>query len=191
MNGDYPIRNEEELREFFSRHDIRTYLLNRRGLLQEFAKLQHNNAGESVRGALFQIELDSDGMKKLGTLYGFAPWDQVPIEIAQRLTRLFPSPSLVACVKSRGFACIASGSITMSDARALAKRTLEAISEPIALSVQGELIEVVQLACMGVALWEQSIVDLTQLMEKADYALIVAQDRGAGHCATYEDCGLP
>jgi diguanylate cyclase (GGDEF)-like protein len=190
MNGDFPIRNEEELREFFSCHDSRTYLLNRRGLLQQFAKLQHDNPDEEVRGALFLIELDSDGMKRLGSLYGFASWDQVPIEIAQRLKRMFLSPGIVACVNAHAFACIVSGSITIPDAKTLAIRALEAIAEPIELLVQGERIEVVQLACMGVALWEQSIDDLTQLIENVDRALIEAQDRGAGQCVTYADGGF-
>jgi GGDEF domain-containing protein len=104
MSDDFPIQNESELRKYFDRHDPLTYAANRRGLQEEFLKIQEGRYGIGESHALFFVDLDH--FKESNDLYGMRGGDQILIEVTQRLRIAIHPGGTVGRIGADQFVCL-------------------------------------------------------------------------------------
>ena len=184
MPEDFPIQNESELREYFDHHDPLTYAANRRGLQEEFLRIQQGKYGIGESHALFFVDLDH--FKEANDLYGFWGGDQILIEAAERLRSVIHPGGTVGRIGGDQFACLIPTIGIAIDVKVFAERVLDRFKTPFPIDLPTESIEVKQLASLGVVVWNSSTVELNTLMGDANRAQIEARIRGDGQCVIRE-----
>ena len=161
----------ERLREQ-AHHDALTGLANRL-LLEDRLKAAIRHARRYERGFAFML-IDLDWFKEVNDRHGHGIGDELLIEVAHRLLSCVRESDTVARFGGDEFAAILEDTVEREEAEHVARRMVESLSRPFALSVG----EVVISASVGVAFFPRDGVSTKQLYKHADDALYAAKASG-------------
>ena len=162
-----------------ARHDPMTGLANRlkfRERLEENAR----NLGSGQGFALHCIDLDK--FKEVNDTHGHPAGDVLLKSVARRLEATVRSGDVVARLGGDEFAVVQLGAASQAEAAALARRLIEAVSEPMV--VHGHRIEIG--ATIGVALAPGDGTNPDDLLKHADMALYRAKADGRGRHSFFD-----
>jgi two-component system, cell cycle response regulator len=157
--------------------DPLTGLFNRRYALQHLAGIAQLSRDTGLPFAVMVVDLDR--FKQVNDAFGHPAGDAVLVEVAQRMTAALRSEDLLARIGGEEF-LIALPATDLATARRLADRVCAAISAaPIALPGQKE-IGITASAGLALCNAAQSWIteDVTQVIDRADKALMVAKAEG-------------
>ncbi len=124
-------KQAEARREFESRHDMLTGLLNRRALMETLpiAQSRANRGGQSL-GLLF---IDLDGFKAVNDTHGHEAGDRLLTEIATRLRGVVRKTDSVFRLAGDEFTVLLEGLHDARSAHVAAAKIIEAVSRPVAV----------------------------------------------------------
>lgn len=152
-------------------------------------RLEHALAAGRRTGApLSLLMVDLDGFKPVNDVYGHAAGDAVLVEVAARLRTCTRPGDTLARIGGDEFAIVLP-SAGRNDAAAVARRTIERISAPVALAGAGD---VAVGASVGIAVSQGSPHGGGDLLREADLALYAAKRGGRGqhvvfHSGVHDD----
>ncbi|KZC40227.1 diguanylate cyclase response regulator [Rhodanobacter sp. FW510-R12] len=128
--------------------------------------------------------IDLDGFKQVNDSHGHAAGDALLQEIAARLSTQLRSNDTVARLGGDEFALLLEDIEDPRLALQLGEKLCAALSEPCALSVGGQPIEVRVGASIGIAPYRPDAADDAdeRLMQAADHAMYAAKRGGKGRC---------
>jgi diguanylate cyclase (GGDEF)-like protein len=162
---------EERIR-FAAHHDDLTQLSNRLMFQQRLRKAIA--ASRSADQAFALLCLDLDGFKLINDMHGHGFGDSLLVGVAQRLRESVRDNDTVARMGGDEFAIIQRIDGQSEEAIDLAKRLIEAISQPFELAGRQALVGV----SIGIALSTEHGESPDQLMRNADHALYRAKKAG-------------
>lgn len=166
----------EAQREYDSRHDVLTGLLNRRALTERLpiAQARARRTGKML-GVLF---IDLDGFKAVNDTHGHEAGDKLLCEIAGRLQDTVRETDSVFRLAGDEFTVLLEDMTdTYADAHAVAQKLVERISLPIDLYGQDATVG----ASIGIAIFTPgSGVSGADLVKEADYWMYEAKKAGRG-----------
>ncbi len=160
-------------------HDDLTQLANRASFVERVTQDTRN--GDRLGHAL--IMLDLDGFKLVNDGYGHEIGDQVLIETAHRLRMSCRPDDLVARFGGDEFSLWCPGLCDDDGIRAFVHRLLEAIEQPIPIASTVSSVS----ASVGVVVTTDSLIEISDLLSKADAAMYRAKSLGAGRHVVYDD----
>ena len=147
--------------------------------------------GDRLRQAIARVKrgeaialhyLDLDRFKPVNDGYGHAVGDAVLRAVAERLRTTARATDTVARLGGDEFVVVQVGMKSDTEAAALARRLLKALSA--AYEIAGETIEIG--ASIGIALSPLNGEDPDELLRKADHALYRSKKQGRGSYAFFE-----
>ncbi len=156
-------------------YDTLTGLPNRRAFLKTF------DEHLARPGAFYLGLLDLDGFKPINDIYGHASGDQVLVEVARRLCVMCGPKAVVARLGGDEFAVILPG-LYEKELRTLGDDLCALLAEPYALDSETAYLSV------SVGFTERAPDDdnASRLLERADYALYEAKERGRGMAVLFD-----
>ncbi|MFF1255008.1 EAL domain-containing protein [Pseudarthrobacter sp. NPDC058329] len=161
---------EKELQRL-ALHDALTGLPNRAGLKSELD--QHLAGRTGGAGMLAVLFIDLDHFKAVNDSLGHAAGDELLISVAHRLASAAAGTSTVARLAGDEFVVV-DAFAAPSEATALAAGLLEVLKAPM----QIEGLEIVTSASIGVAVAEDAVETLDNLIRRADIAMYRAKELG-------------
>ena len=168
-------KQAEARREYESRHDALTGLLNRRALMETLpvAQARAQRGGQTL-GLLF---IDLDGFKAVNDTYGHEAGDRLLGEIATRLRGEVRKTDSVYRLAGDEFTVLLEGLCDARSAHVAAAKLIEAVSRPV--DVEGGLARVG--ASIGLALFAaDGDASPEQLIREADEHMYQAKRAGKG-----------
>lgn len=159
-------------------HDSLTGLSNR-VLFAERTKLALQNREDNKLAVLF---IDLDDFKTVNDSLGHQAGDAMLAEVADRLADVVAEEDTVARFGGDEFAVLLESAVDRRDAQNVARRALEALSEPIDLGTR----TVRASASIGIAMAADEDPDVDELMRNADVAMYLSKSRGKGRLEFYE-----
>ena len=160
-------------------HDPLTGLPNR-ALFQE--RFEHaSSASDGRDGWSAVMLLDLDDFKSVNDSLGHDVGDQLLAELARRLSSTARANDMLCRLGGDEFLYLVEGLASAAEARAVARRLLEALAAPFYLA--GERVE--QHASLGLVIREHLGEDWAELLQDADSALYEAKRQGKGGFATF------
>ena len=181
---------EEEIRKL-AFYDPLTGLPNRRLLNDRLIQTMAVSKRHNVHCAL--IFLDMDNFKPLNDEYGHEVGDRMLVEVAGRLKHCIRSMDTVARFGGDEFVILLGEldqdkEVSVSQARKVAEKILEALSEPYLLRVEqeGMLIRHVSSASLGVAVFMDHLVSVAEVLKWADAAMYQAKAGGRNQICFHE-----
>jgi diguanylate cyclase (GGDEF)-like protein/PAS domain S-box-containing protein len=166
----------EAQREYDSRHDALTGLLNRRALTESLPIAQaRSRRTRKILGVLF---IDLDGFKAVNDTYGHEAGDKLLCEIARRLQDTVRKTDSVFRLAGDEFTVLLEDMTdTYPDAHAVAKKIIEQLSIPIELCGQSATVG----ASVGIAIFTpESSKSAAELVKEADRWMYEAKKAGRG-----------
>ncbi|WP_156937703.1 GGDEF domain-containing phosphodiesterase [Haloglycomyces albus] len=156
--------------------DPLTGLANRRALLSRLEEVAfHNN------DRVILLLLDLDGFKNVNDTRGHDQGDEVLQEVARRMLDMLRPTDVAARLGGDEFAVMLRSS--WADARALAEKLVDELSEPYELGeAQVEFVT----ASVGLAVVDESVENPQTLLRNADLALRSAKQSGKNRCETFD-----
>ena len=127
--------------------------------------------------------LDLDKFKHINDTYGHNVGDQLLIEVAKRFKKVFRSNELFARLGGDEFAFVCSQLKSLTEAKQIGKRLLDALAEPF--MIDDHLIH--SSASVGMALFPPNGKTPTELMKCADIAMYRAKQSISDKLCVYED----
>jgi diguanylate cyclase (GGDEF)-like protein len=172
-------RAEAQLR-YQAFHDSLTGLANRALF---YDRLEHalELSRRSPRG-LAVLLIDLDRFKPINDSLGHAAGDELLVAVADRISGCMRSADTAGRLGGDEFVVLAEGVATVEEARGVAERVIEVLSEP--LSLAGTEISV--RASIGVAFAPTAVEDADELLNNADAAMYTAKREAAGTCRVFE-----
>jgi diguanylate cyclase (GGDEF)-like protein len=132
--------------------------------------------------ALAVLFIDLDRFKDVNDTYGHKAGDELIQLVAQRLVNVIRSTDTLARFGGDEFAIIQTGLRSAADAEGLAKRILDALTQPFAISDT----QVIVGASIGVALAPENGNSRETLMRLADTALYQAKSEGRNRYSFFQ-----
>ena len=132
--------------------------------------------------ALAVLFIDLDRFKDVNDTYGHKAGDELIQLVAQRLVNVIRSTDTLARFGGDEFAIIQTGLRSAADAEGLAKRILDALTQPFAISDT----QVIVGASIGVALAPENGNNRETLMRLADTALYQAKSEGRNRYSFFQ-----
>jgi len=177
------MKEAHERVEHIAFHDALTQLPNRLLLFDRLRQAVLSAERTDRRVAVCYLDLD--GFKAINDLHGHDAGDEVLVEVAQRLKSALRGNDTAARMGGDEFVILLSllEDHTWSN---VTERLLSAIAEPIALS-DGSTVAVA--GSMGVAVSPDDGVEASDLLVKADQAMLRAKRRGKGCIETARSSG--
>ncbi|MEE9417488.1 MAG: GNAT family N-acetyltransferase, partial [Acidimicrobiales bacterium] len=170
-------RGQDRLRHD-AEHDALTGLANRVLFTDRTAEaLAKDDSGDIA--VLF---IDLDDFKTINDSLGHESGDQFLTEVARRLQRCVGANDTVARFGGDEFAILLESAIDRRDAANVARRALEALSDPISLDVR----DVRASASIGIALCLEDSTTTETLLRNADVAMYLSKSRGKGRFEFFE-----
>lgn len=166
----------EAQREYDSRHDALTGLLNRRALTESLPIAQaRSRRTRKILGVLF---IDLDGFKAVNDTYGHEAGDKLLCEIARRLQDTVRKTDSVFRLAGDEFTVLLEDMTdTYPDAHAVATKIIEQLSIPIDLCGQSATVG----ASVGIAIFTpESSKSAAELVKEADRWMYEAKKAGRG-----------
>lgn len=173
----YRIDAEEHLRYAALTDDL-TGLANRRALLDEVERRQH----DADAGSIALLLIDLDRFKVMNDHLGHKAGDQVLQVIADRIRTSLRPGDFAARFGGDEFVVVLHDEDGSLGAVATASRLLDLISLPI--DVLGQ--RVAHTASVGIALGDQSGLTATDLLGRADIAVYEAKSQGRNRIAVFD-----
>ena len=162
--------------------DILTGLPNRfmfgRLLESEIERVHRSVGGQGL--AILYVDLDR--FKEINDTYGHAAGDRLVVAITQRMSTLLRSSGRLTRIGGDEFAIIQTDVVGPRDAEILARRMLDATTEPVEIGGAEVFISM----SIGVALFPHDAQDAEELMRRADLALYRAKNEGRNRHCFYE-----
>ena len=172
------VQAEEQLR-YLAEHDDLTGLHNRRALLAHLdARLAAGQPGPV--SALF---FDLDRLKAINDYLGHTAGDWFIRVLAERLRRGAEVPSLIARLGGDEFVVVPANPMDADTAEALAYRLQSTLRERV--SIDGEMLT--RTVSIGVALGIPGQHNTSDLLRRADQAVLAAKNSGGNTVAVFTD----
>ena len=168
--------------DFLRRYDELTGLANRATFHQRLTGVMAHIDDFDSWVALILVDLDEFTM--INNSLGHAVGDEVICTIARRIESVLRFGDWVARLGGDEFAVVCGDVTSVADALTVARRVIGAITEPIALD---EDIDVVLHASAGVVLASTADDDSARMLRDADAALTVAKDMGRNRVEVFDD----
>ena len=156
-------------------HDPLTGLANRALFQDRLTQAQARTVREGGRGAVILLNLDD--FKGVNDTYSHGIGDELLTAVARRLESVTRSSDTLCHFGGDEFLYLAEGLKSADEAQEIAKRLLEALAQPF--SIAGMKLE--QQASMGIALWDTTSTDFSELVQNADAALREAKSLHRGN----------
>ena len=170
------VAAEERLR-YLAYHDELTGLATRRALTDHLA--ERLSAG--APGPVPVIFIDVDRLKALNSFLGHAAGDQFLSTLAHRLTNASPRNHMIARLGGDEFVAVMDAPADEEEATAYADVLRRVANEPV--QVGGE--EISRAVSLGLALGEPGVSTVSELMNRADQAMLQAKSRGGNEIAVF------
>ena len=175
--NDNTKRKEAEARlQFMASHDNLTGILNRSGMLVNFADEIDRARAENHQLALLFIDLDR--FKTVNDTLGHLAGDRLLATAAERMQAQLKEGEVMARLGGDEFTVLLNELPTPSAATAVAQRLLDCMSMPFMIDGQ----EMFVTASIGVACYPGDGVDSVTLLKNADAAMYRAKQRGRNTC---------
>jgi diguanylate cyclase (GGDEF)-like protein len=172
------VRAETQLR-FLAEHDDLTGLHNRRALLSHLEqRLEPGRPGPVT--ALF---FDLDRLKTINDYLGHGAGDAFIRTFAERLTEGTDERSLIARLGGDEFIVVPFGPITIAEAEALACRLQDSLRRRV--WIDGE--KLTRAVSIGVASGEPGVDTTSDLLRRADQAVLSAKSTGGDRVSVFND----
>jgi diguanylate cyclase (GGDEF)-like protein/PAS domain S-box-containing protein len=165
-------KRAQELIVFQTFHDSLTGLPNRSLLMERLNLCLSNSRRTGKRLALLFLDLDL--FKAINDGFGHQAGDTVFQEIGQRLIQCVRDDDTVARIGGDEFAVLLPEISKADDAVVVAKKLLEAVSQPLAIG--GRRADVT--TSIGVSVYPDDGADAEALLRSADHAMARAKERG-------------
>ncbi|MBX9646405.1 MAG: EAL domain-containing protein [Xanthobacteraceae bacterium] len=165
---------------FIAQHDGLTGLPNRVSLRQKLDDLLAHTRRSGDKAAV--LILDIDQFKAVNDSLGHAIGDKLLESVAKRLKSTLRDGDAVARLGSDEFALVQIGVSRPDDAVLLAKRVLEALSEPYLLEGHS----IISSASIGIAMAPSDGDDTERILKNANLALSRAKSEGGGTFSFFE-----
>jgi diguanylate cyclase (GGDEF)-like protein len=172
------VEQEGRIR-FLAHHDDLTSLQNRFAFRGQIAKSLLRAEAEPAEVAL--LFLDLDHFKDVNDTLGHPVGDLLLLSVAERLATCVSDTACVARLGGDEFAVLSLGRGQPQQARALAARIIEVLSQPYL--IQDRTISIS--ASVGIAVAEGLDFDADLLLKQADLALYQAKAQGRGVCCVF------
>lgn len=172
------VKAEEQLRYLADRDDL-TGLYNRRALLAHLQK--RLAAGRS--GPVTALFFDLDRLKTINDYLGHTAGDWFLKVLAERLQERAKPKTVIARLGGDEFVVIPAVRLTLAAAKKLGCELLEAISEQV--SLDGEVLT--RTVSVGVAQGMPGRDSTSDLLRRADLALLTAKSAGGNQVAVFTD----
>ena len=169
---------EDQLR-FLAEHDDLTGLNNRRALI---AHLDERLA-PGQPGPVSALFLDLDRLKAINDYLGHTAGDWFIRVFAKRLEEGVEGPNLIARLGGDEFVVVPVGPMSAAEAEALANRLQATLRERV--SIDGEMLT--RTVSIGVALGVPGRDTTSDLLRRADQALLAAKGGGGNKIAVFSD----
>lgn len=156
-------------------HDPLTGLANRALFEDRLVQAHSRVVRQGGIGAVLLIDLDD--FKGVNDTHGHFAGDQLLIAMAHRLAQETRSADTLCRFGGDEFLYLAEGLDSRDEAEGLAKRLLEAITQPC--TIAGAVIS--QRASIGMVVWDSDDSDSSEIIQNVDAALYEAKNRGRGH----------
>lgn len=172
------VQAEEQLR-YLAEHDDLTGLFNRRALLAHLdTRLA---AGEP--GPVSALFFDLDRLKAINDYLGHTAGDWFIRVLAERLRRSAEGPNLIARLGGDEFVVVPTTPMDAVEAEALAYRLQATLRERV--SIDGEMLT--RTVSIGVALGIPGQDNTSDLLRRADQAVLTAKNSGGNKVAVFTD----
>ncbi len=171
------VERAKEFSDHSANHDVLTGLPNR-AFFRKALEAALSRRGDRVA----VLCLDLDGFKTVNDKYGHAAGDQLLIEVGRRIKKSLRGTDTVARLGGDEFAVVELAVQRPSDASALAKRIIDALTAPFEIFGQ-------RITCgtsIGIALSPDDGVSTDELLQKSDLALYRSKNEGRGTYRFFE-----
>ncbi|GAB7071157.1 bifunctional diguanylate cyclase/phosphodiesterase [Mycolicibacterium hodleri] len=172
------VQAEERLR-YLADHDDLTGLHNRRALIDHL----ETRLAEGQPGPVSALYLDLDRLKTINDYLGHNVGDWFIRVIAERLQRGVDDAGVIARLGGDEFVVILSSPMSASEAEKLANRLLTIVGERV--PVDGEMLT--RTVSIGVALGTPGRDSTSDLLRRADQAVLEAKAAGGNQVAVFSD----
>ncbi len=172
------VQAEEKLR-YLADHDDLTGLQNRRALIAHLdARL-----GDGRPGPVSALYLDLDRLKTINDYLGHSAGDWFIKVLAERLQQNTEEGSVIARLGGDEFVVVPASPTSIADAEQLANRLLALLRGRVA--VDGEMLT--RTVSIGVALGSPGFDTTSDLLRRADQAVLTAKAAGGNQTAVFSD----
>ena len=195
------LKRQEDRLRYLAYYDPLTSLPNRRSFNEQLSRILRRSQRNKTSAALLFIDLDH--FKRINDSIGHARGDRLLVEIAKRLTMELREDDAInyfsdidakdlddpetgteiARLGGDEFTVVLSDVVEISDIEGVAKRILNALSEPIALQSHNPVVT----PSIGIALFPQDGKDPDTLVRNADTAMYVAKAEGRACFRFYDE----
>lgn len=172
------IEAEEQLR-YMADHDDMTGLFNRRALI---AHLDRRLSADSV-GPVATLFLDLDRLKAINDHLGHAAGDRFIHTFADRLCAEVGVPAFIARLGGDEFVVVPDPPMGADAAAALAQGLQDRLQEQV--SIEGE--QITRTVSIGVASGEPGVDESSDLLRRADQAVLTAKGAGGNQLALFTE----
>ena len=169
---------EEQLR-YLADHDDLTGLYNRRALLNHLDV----RLADGQPGPVSALFFDLDRLKAINDYLGHTAGDWVIRVLAERLRRSADGPTVIARLGGDEFVVVPATPMDAEAAEALAVRLQAALRERVA--IDGEMLT--RTVSIGVALGMPGHDSTSDLLRRADQAVLTAKNSGGNQVAVFTD----
>ena len=178
------IKRTEAQAQFLALHDPLTGLPNRNHVMQRFTAAVQQISALGLQAALMFIDLDH--FKDVNDSLGHAAGDALLIEVSLRLRRAVRGSDLVARLGGDEFIILMVSQDIRREVDRVRQRLMQAVAEPVQVTVQGQTQLVRVTSSMGVSLYPDDGTDIETLLRNADLAMYSAKERGRNDLAFYD-----
>lgn len=169
---------EDQLR-YLAQHDDLTGLCNRRALLAHL----DSRLRQGEPGPVSVLFFDLDRLKAINDYLGHTAGDWFIRVLAERLRESADGSNLLARLGGDEFVVVPAGPMTTDQAEALAQRLQSTLHERVA--IDGEMLT--RTASVGVALGTPGKDTTSDLLRRADQAVLTAKNAGGNQVAVFSD----
>ncbi|MFI5034854.1 MAG: putative bifunctional diguanylate cyclase/phosphodiesterase [Acidimicrobiales bacterium] len=160
---------------FQALHDPLTGLANRALFDDRLAQAHTRVLRYGGTGAVLLIDLDD--FKGVNDVYGHLVGDELLVSIAHRFEQVTRSSDTLCRFGGDEFLYLAEGLTSPAEAEQIAKRLLDALTEPFSFNE----VHIEQRASTGIVIWDGSNANIAELVQNADAAMYEAKRQGHGH----------
>lgn len=160
-------------------HDQLTGLANRRALETHLERLISEHGEHAGKIAVFHVDLDR--FKQVNDMYGHAAGDEILRHASKAMEDNKRRSDLVARIGGDEFVIVLMDTESEADAARIAKRMINAISEPI--EIWNDVVNVG--ASIGIAFLDEAETNIERILANADMALYIAKGAGRGRYSFY------